>query len=100
MRKLHLLEEDENIVANEDKFTASNLISTLIKTEWDSVDLYNSILLTISNEGIKDVDNILNDIISNHYIHIGQLEKALQYVNNDAMLNIEDGKDIADDVLD
>lgn len=97
MKKLQLL-EDDNLEAPVIDLQAGNLISTLIKTEWDCVDLYNSILLTVSNEGIKEVDDILNNIISDHYIHIGQLEKALQYVNN-AANDIDDGKEIADDIL-
>ena len=94
MKKLHLVED----IVTDDELAAGNLITTLIKTEWDSVDFYNSVLLTISDENLKEVENILSEIISNHYIHIGQLEKALQYVNPSAD-DIDDGKESVEDVL-
>ena len=47
----------------------------------DSVDLYNSMLLAMQEENNDEVKATLDEIISNHYINIGQLEKALQQVN-------------------
>ena len=95
MKKLLLEEVDEN---QQSEFQASNLISALIKTEWDSVDLYNSILLTATNDGLSDVVAVLNDIVSNHYVHIGQLEGLLGMVN-DNVDSIEDGQEMVDDLI-
>lgn len=95
MKKLLLEEVDEN---QQSEVQASNLISALIKTEWDSVDLYNSILLTATNDGLSDVVAVLNDIVSNHYVHIGQLEGLLGLVN-DNVDNIEDGQEMVDDLI-
>lgn len=95
MKKLLLEEVDEN---QQSEFQASNLISALIKTEWDSVDLYNSILLTATNDGLSDVVAVLNDIVSNHYVHIGQLEGLLGLVN-DNVDSIEDGQEMVDDLI-
>ena len=97
MKKL-ILEEDINTSEESiDIISSSNLLSTLIKGEWDSVEMYNSILLTFQNENNEELANIIKDIITDKYIHIGQLEKSLQLVNSDA-ITIEDGKDEVIDI--
>ena len=75
-----------------------NLISSMIRTEWDSVDLYNAMLITLEDQNRSDIIDIVNNIISDHYIHIGQLEKALQLINVNAE-DIEDGKDSIEDTV-
>ena len=65
----------------QDNAMVSNLISQLIQGEWDSVDMYNSILITLQEVDNPEIKDIINDIVSEHYVHIGQLEKALQLVN-------------------
>ena len=103
MKKLHLLEDIEEVVQEEPKITdlgISSLLSSMIKSEWDSVDLFSSILATLEEEDCdQDILTIVSDIVSNHYIHIGQLERALQLVN-DHVDNIEDGKELATDQID
>ena len=105
MKKLYLFEDFENEVATlkdeiktseeENNFAVSNLISNLIKAEWDVVDLYNAMLITLQDKNAKDVEEIIENNISNHYIHIGQLEKALQSYNSFAS-EIEDGQELID----
>ena len=94
MKKL-ILNEDDNIntsVESIDVVSKGNLLSTLIKSGWDAIEMYNSILLTFQNEGNEELVKIISDIVSEEYIHIGQLEKALQLINNTAEV-IEDGKE-------
>lgn len=97
-KKLYLLEDAEE-VQDEPKITdlgASSLLSSMIKSEWDSVDLFGSILATLEENGTdEEIVQIVSDIVSNHYVHIGQLEKALQLVN-DHVDYIDDGKDVID----
>jgi len=100
MKKLHLLEEIDDVVINEvvvdkeNNFAVSNLISSLIKSEWDIVDLYNTMLITLQDKNAPDVESVIEENISNHYIHIGQLEKVLQSYNVFAD-DIDDGKELA-----
>lgn len=107
MKKLVLHEDFEDNVINTEEVTSneedtnlivSNLISTLIKAEWDIVDLYNSMLITIQDRKVDDVIQIFENNISDHYIHIGQLEKLLQSFNTYAD-DIDDGKESVEDVL-
>lgn len=91
MRKL-ILEEDEVVEQIPQDLSSSNLITTLIKNAWDSVDLYNSVLVTLQQNGDDNVTSIIDDIISSLYINIGQLESALQEVNDKAQI-IDDVKD-------
>ena len=100
MKKLYLLEDVEEVITPEVKeLQAGNLISTLIKSEWDLVDLYNSMLITMQGIDMPgDVVTILNEIITEQYKNIGQLEKCLQWVNKTS-LQIEDGKEEASEVV-
>lgn len=91
MRKL-ILEEDEVAEQIPQDLSSSNLITTLIKNAWDSVDLYSSVLVTLQQNGDDNVTSIIDDIISSLYINIGQLESALQEVNDKAQI-IDDVKD-------
>ena len=91
MRKL-ILEEDEVVEQIPQDLSSSNLITTLIKNTWDSVDLYSSVLVTLQQNGDDNVTSIIDDIISSLYINIGQLESALQEVNDKAQI-INDVKD-------
>lgn len=105
MKKLYLFEDFENNVEDikneiktsndENDFAVSNLISSLIKAEWDIVDLYNAMLITLQDKDAKEAEEVIENNISDHYIHIGQLEKVLQSFNNFAN-DIEDGQDLVE----
>ncbi len=81
MKKLTLLEDDNAEIVKPNGANVAGFLSQLIQSEWDSVDLYNSMLLAMQEENNDEVKATLDEIISNHYINIGQLEKALQQVN-------------------
>lgn len=76
------LTEEEHIsnVSNDD-LGLTSLVSTLIKHEWESIDLYNSILLTFRQANNQEAEEILNNIINDDYVHVGQLEKLAQLIN-------------------
>ena len=63
MRKL-ILEEDEVVEQIPQDLSSSNLITTLIKNAWDSVDLYSSVLMTLQQNGDDNVTSIIEDLIS------------------------------------
>lgn len=101
MKKKLILEEVEEVINQEedDKFQSSSLVSSLIRSEWDTVELVNAVLATFQDRGTEeDVQLILEEIITDHYKNIGQLEKCLQLVNTSA-LNIEDGKEDVEAII-
>jgi hypothetical protein len=51
-------------------------------------------LITLQDKNAPDVESVIEENISNHYIHIGQLEKVLQSYNVFAD-DIDDGKELA-----
>lgn len=75
-----LPEEHISNVSNDD-LGLTSLVSTLIKHEWESIDLYNSILLTFRQANNQEAEEILNNIINDDYVHVGQLEKLAQLIN-------------------
>ena len=85
IKKLTLSEEltEEEHVSNvsNDDLGLTSLVSTLIKHEWESIDLYNSILLTFRQANNQEAEEILNNIINDDYVHVGQLEKLAQLIN-------------------
>ena len=96
MKKLYL-DEDLDL---EGKLMISNMLQSLIKGEWDAIELYNSTLATLSstqnfsnnlNADVADVKAVIEDIVKEEYIHIGQLEKILQ-TKDENSTHIEDGK--------
>lgn len=86
MKKL-LLEED-NVVREEplNDNQLSSLITQMIQQEWASVDFYNSMLITLQEYGEGVEENVIQDIINNHYTNIGQLEGLLQEFSSEAKL--------------
>lgn len=65
---------------NTDVTVFTNIISDLIKDEWEAIDGYNGAIISLSSMNREDAIAIMKDIISEEYIHIGQLEKLLQNV--------------------
>lgn len=98
MKKL-LLEEDDVIQQQPaDSGVIAGLISQMIRSEWDAVDLYSSMLLNLEQEHRDDLIDIINGIVVDHYANIGQLEKALQMFNDNADY-IDAGRDETEDAL-
>lgn len=94
--QLILEEFDDDITTEELNY--SNIFSSLIKSEWDAIEQYNSILALLNDDktttDVEDAKNIISDIVKEEYIHVGQLEKLSQVYNSTAN-NISDGHEEA-----
>jgi len=76
--------------------SASNLISQMIKGEWDAIDLYNSVVATLVQDGNNEIIvDAIRDIVKEEYVHVGQLEKVLQFINEQAS-KIKEGEQEAE----
>ena len=81
MAKKILLEEDDT---NQEVLNLTTMLSALIKGEWDAIDQYNSVLSTLETLDNDLATETLKEIVSEEYIHVGQLEKLAQDINPDA----------------
>ena len=81
MAKKILLEEDDT---NQEVLNLTTMLSALIKGEWDTIDQYNSVLSTLESLDNDLATETLKEIVSEEYIHVGQLEKLAQDINPDA----------------
>ena len=81
MAKKILLEEDDT---NQEVLNLTTMLSALIKGEWDAIDQYNSVLSTLESFDNELATETLKEIVSEEYIHVGQLEKLAQDINPDA----------------
>ena len=81
MAKKILLEEDDT---NQEVLNLTTMLSALIKGEWDAIDQYNSVLSTLESLDNDLATETLKEIVSEEYIHVGQLEKLAQDSNPDA----------------
>ena len=81
MTKKILLEEDDT---NQEVLNLTTMLSALIKGEWDAIDQYNSVLSTLESLDNDLATETLKEIVSEEYIHVGQLEKLAQDINPDA----------------
>ena len=81
MAKKILLEEDDT---NQEVLNLTTMLSALIKGEWDAIDQYNSVLSTLESLDNELATETLKEIVSEEYIHVGQLEKLAQDIKPDA----------------
>ena len=81
MAKKILLEEDDT---NQEVLNLTTMLRALIKGEWDAIDQYNSVLSTLESLDNDLATETLKEIVSEEYIHVGQLEKLAQDINPDA----------------
>ena len=81
MAKKILLEEDDT---NQEVLNLTTMLSALIKGEWDAIDQYNSVLSTLESLDNELATETLKEIVSEGYIHVGQLQKLAQDINPDA----------------
>ena len=81
MAKKILLKEDDT---DQEVLNLTTMLSALIKGEWDAIDQYNSVLSTLESLDNDLATETLKEIVSEEYIHVGQLEKLAQDINPDA----------------
>lgn len=112
--------EDESLVENSKKITynvtedleepsqvidddTSNhgmlgLVNSLIISEYDAIDQYNSAMATAEAEGNIEIIPLLKDIIAEEHMHVGQLQAAAKLFDQSAN-NIDKGEEEAIDQL-
>lgn len=112
--------EDESLVENSKKITynvtedleepsqvidddTSNhgmlgLVNSLIISEYDAIDQYNSAMATAEAEGNIEIIPMLKDIIAEEHMHVGQLQAAAKLFDQSAN-NIDKGEEEAIDQL-
>lgn len=82
-----LNEEGENNMENVENMTPeqngiSSMLSDMIVDEWETIDKYNSVIASLPKTGeYEDIKNVINDIIKEEYMHVGQLESAIKTVD-------------------
>lgn len=77
----------------------TNMLSNLIKDEWEAIDGYNSTIATLRDlGGNEELIKVLEDIAAEEMVHVGELEKAMETVSPSAK-QIEDGKDEAEETM-
>lgn len=77
----------------------SGMLSDLIIDEWDAINAYNGAIATLTEmDPESPIINILNDIVNEEMIHVGQLQTALESISANAE-NIQLGKEEADNQL-
>lgn len=90
---------DTKSIDNPTDVGVSTIINNLIKDEYATVDAYNSAILTLqSSDCSHEVLGILNDIVAEENIHIGQLQQTMKLFDTNAE-KIEDGIEEAEKQL-
>ena len=99
------VETEEETPKEEEKVLESNaiasILNSLIVDEFEAVEGYNTAISTLTAEDVEkygDAIVILNDILNEENIHIGQLQEILKTISESAS-NIEDGEKEAQEVL-
>lgn len=72
--------EDARLNAQAEINLATSTLKNLIQDEWNTIEQYQSAISVISANTKDDrVLSILNDIVEEEMVHVGQLNKAMQY---------------------
>ncbi len=78
----------------------SSMFSSLIQDEWKTIDAYKSTLATLLDIGGHEGEiKVLEDIIAEETMHVGQLESCVNGVAPESSENLEAGKDEAETQL-
>ena len=102
LKNITTLEEDadtvdtssENGPKAKDTGVAQMLIDA-INGEWDTIKLYNDIMVNLEAYGYSDMANVIRDINNEENKHIGQLQAALETISPNAN-SIESGSQEAE----
>lgn len=76
----------------------AQLLSDLIKDEYEAIDGYNSVIATADAEGYDDMIDVLTDVQAEENVHIGQLQELRKMVDPNAHM-VEDGEEEAEEEL-
>ena len=74
--------EAPEVVTTPEENGIQNMVQFLIKDEWDAIEGYNNTIQTLKDiGGYDDLCGVLQEISNEELIHVGQLQKALEFVN-------------------
>ncbi len=91
--------DEENVEGALINISIEQIISDLIKDEFEAVDGYNSAIATLKNlNEYEAVQAVLEDIKNEELVHVGELQKCLTEINPDAN-QIKDGEEEADETI-
>lgn len=76
----------------------ASMLITAINDEWETIKLYGDIIVNLTAEGMDDIIPIIQDILDEENIHVGQLQSALELVSPSTS-KIEDGEEEAEDQM-
>lgn len=80
----------------------NNAVSTMlidaINGEWETIDLYNNIIVNLDGTRDADIIAVIQDIVDEENIHVGQLQRALAMVSPQTD-KIADGEQEAEEQL-
>lgn len=76
----------------------TQMLNSLIKSEYDAIDEYNSAIVNCIAEGRQDIADVLTAISNDENTHVGNLLAALKLVNPQTN-SIIDGQDEAEQLL-
>ena len=70
------------VTATPEQAGIQSMLQDLIKDEWDAINGYSGTIQTLKGMGgYDDLCGVLQEISNEELIHIGQLQKALEFVN-------------------
>ena len=74
--------EAPEVVTTPEENGVQNMVQFLIKDEWDAIEGYNNTIQTLKDMGgYDDLCGVLQEISNEELVHVGQLQKALEFVN-------------------
>jgi rubrerythrin len=74
--------ETPEVTATPEENGIQNMLQFLIKDEWDAIEGYNNTIQTLKDMGgYDDLCGVLQEISNEELVHVGQLQKALEFVN-------------------
>lgn len=76
----------------------SAMLIDAINGEWDTIDLYNNIIVNLDGTCDADIIAVIQDIVDEENIHVGQLQRALAMVSPQTN-KIADGEQEAEEQL-
>lgn len=77
---VNVADEEETPAPGADTGIAALLIKA-INDEWATIDEYNSIIATMSEEGKGEMVPVIQDIVAEENVHVGQLQTLLQTIS-------------------
>lgn len=88
---------EEPTIQEQNNAVATMLIDA-INGEWETIDLYNNIIVNLDNTRDADIIAVIQDIVDEENIHVGQLQRALAMVSPQTD-KIADGEQEAEEQL-